>query len=270
MRAGQALGLRHGDFVSRSREIRIVARPDNANGARAKLREAAVIPVSTPLVRLYPEDMHGEYGDLDCDYVFVNLFGGRIGQPLCYPAVHRLAARISARTGIAFTVHMLRHTHATELKVSGVASAASFGRSGKRALPAVQRAALEQARSNGSPCTPRGPGMPSSACTKPDDDAASSVASDARMMQQIPPKNAATRAGDTIVCSSSWPIRRIGTMLSSSFRRGVPIEVVAGCSRTGPRRPPARPTSISMPPTCERPPQQDCPHPNACLTCPDF
>ena len=71
--------------------------------------------------------MHGEYGDLDCDYVFVNLFGGRIGQPLCYPAVHRLAARISARTRITFTVHMLRHTHATELKVSGVASVASFG-----------------------------------------------------------------------------------------------------------------------------------------------
>jgi integrase/recombinase XerD len=97
-----------------------VARPDNANGARAKLREAAVIPVSTPLVRLYPEYMHAEYGDLDCDYVFVNPFGGRIGQPLCDPAVHRLAARISARAGIAFTVHMLRHTHATELIRAGV------------------------------------------------------------------------------------------------------------------------------------------------------
>jgi len=120
MRVGQALGLRHGDFVSRRREIRIVARPDNANGARAKLREAAVIPVSTPLVRLYSEYMHAEYGDLDCDYVFVNLFGGRTGQPLCYQTVHRLAARISARTGIAFTLHMLRHTHATELIRAGV------------------------------------------------------------------------------------------------------------------------------------------------------
>jgi integrase/recombinase XerD len=91
-----------------------------AIGARAKLREAAVIPVSTPLVRLYSEYMHAEYGDLDCDYVFVNLFGGRVGQPLCYPTVHRLAARISARTGIAFTAHMLRHTHATELIRRGV------------------------------------------------------------------------------------------------------------------------------------------------------
>jgi integrase len=120
MRVGQALGLRHCDFVSRRREVAIVPRPDNANGARAKLREAAVIPVSVPLVRLYSEYMHVEYGELDCDYVFVNLFGGRIGQPLCYQTVHRLATRIAARSGIAFTAHMLRHTHATDLIRRGV------------------------------------------------------------------------------------------------------------------------------------------------------
>ena len=38
------------------------------------------MPVSAPLVRLYSEYMHAEYGDIDWDYVFVNLFGGRIGQ----------------------------------------------------------------------------------------------------------------------------------------------------------------------------------------------
>ena len=52
-------------------------RADNANRARAKLRSAAVVPVSTPLVRLYSEYMHAEYGDIDSDYVFVNLFGGQ-------------------------------------------------------------------------------------------------------------------------------------------------------------------------------------------------
>ena len=95
-------------------------RPGNANGARAKLREAAVIPVSAPLVRLYSEYMHAEYGDIDSDYVFVNLFAGPIGQPLCYRAVHQLIGRIAARTGITFTAHMLRHTHATELIRNGV------------------------------------------------------------------------------------------------------------------------------------------------------
>jgi len=120
MRVGQALGLRHSDFVSRKREIHIVARPDNANGARAKLRTEAVIPTSTPLVRLYSDYMHTEYGEVDSDYVFVNLWGGQLGRPLCYQTVYQLAARIGERTGIAFTAHMLRHTHATDLIRKGV------------------------------------------------------------------------------------------------------------------------------------------------------
>jgi integrase len=52
LRAGQALGLRHADFVSRDKELRIVPRDDNANGARAKCRETAVIPITASLVRL--------------------------------------------------------------------------------------------------------------------------------------------------------------------------------------------------------------------------
>lgn len=120
MRVGQALGLRHCDFVSRSREVHIVPRADNANGARAKLRSAAVVPVSAPLVRLYSEYMHTEYGGTDSDYVFVNLFAGRIGAAMTYPAVHQLIGRIAARTGISFTAHMLRHSHATDMVRRGV------------------------------------------------------------------------------------------------------------------------------------------------------
>ena len=76
MRIGQALGLRHADFVSRAKEVRIVPRADNANGARAKLRSPAVIPVTAGLVRAYSDYMHAEYGDVDSDYVFVNLWAG--------------------------------------------------------------------------------------------------------------------------------------------------------------------------------------------------
>jgi integrase/recombinase XerD len=32
------------------------------------------IPTSAGLVRLYADYLHGEYGDLDSDYVFVNLW----------------------------------------------------------------------------------------------------------------------------------------------------------------------------------------------------
>ena len=119
MRIGQALGLRHADFVSRAKEVRIVPRADNANGARAKLRSPATVPVTAGLVRCYSDYMHAEYGELDSDYVFVNLWGGSIGAPMTYAAVHQLVGRIRARTGVEFTLHMLRHTHATELIRSG-------------------------------------------------------------------------------------------------------------------------------------------------------
>lgn len=120
MRIGQALGLRHSDVVSRDKVIRIVPRGDNANGARAKTRGTHHIPVSAALIRLYSEYMHVEYGALDSDYVFVNLFAGPRGAPLRYPAVQALVSRLREQTGIEFTCHTLRHSHATDLIRRGV------------------------------------------------------------------------------------------------------------------------------------------------------
>jgi integrase len=121
MRIGQALGLRHADFVSRAKEVRIVPRADNANGARAKVRSQVNLPVTAGLVRCYSDYMYAEYGEIDSDYVFVNLWAGRVGAPMTYAAVHEMVDRIRARVGFDFTLHMLRHTHATELIRSGVA-----------------------------------------------------------------------------------------------------------------------------------------------------
>jgi len=120
MRIGQALGLRHEDFVSRERRVAIVPRSDNANGARAKCMAPATVPVSAPLVRLYSDYMHTEYGDLDSDYVFVNLWSEPLGRPLRYQAVAKLVGRLRARSGVRFTPHMLRHSRATELIRAGV------------------------------------------------------------------------------------------------------------------------------------------------------
>lgn len=120
MRIGQALGLRHGDFVSRRREVTIVPRDDNANGARAKTRTSVTLPVSAPLVRLYSSYMHTEFGDLDSDYVFVNLWAEPVGRPLRYQAVAKLVDRLRRTTGVSFTPHLLRHTRATELIRAGV------------------------------------------------------------------------------------------------------------------------------------------------------
>ena len=120
MRIGQALGLRHSDFVSRRCEVTIVPRGDNVNGARAKTRTVTTLPVSAPLVRLYSDYMHLEYGELDCDYVFVNLWSSPVGRPLRYQTVAKLVERLRQRTGIVFTPHMLRHSRATELIRAGM------------------------------------------------------------------------------------------------------------------------------------------------------
>jgi integrase/recombinase XerD len=115
MRIGQALGLRHCDFVSRACQVHIVPRDDNANGARAKTSREAVVPISVQLVRLYSAYTHTEYGDMDSDYVFVNLWSEPRGQPLRYQAVHRLAERLQARSGVSFTWHVFRHTFASNM-----------------------------------------------------------------------------------------------------------------------------------------------------------
>jgi integrase/recombinase XerD len=120
MRVGQALGLRHGDFVSRRQECHIVPRADNANGARAKTHMVSVVPVSVPLVRLYSDYLHTEYGELDSDYVFVNLWAEPRGHPLRYDAVAKLVLRLRERSGVDFTLHQLRHSAATAWIRAGV------------------------------------------------------------------------------------------------------------------------------------------------------
>jgi integrase/recombinase XerD len=81
----------------------------NDNRARAKSGRSRTIPVSGASVRLYGDYLHGEYGDLDNDHVFVNLWGGPVGRAWSYPAVYDLVARLRARTGIDFDPHWCRH-----------------------------------------------------------------------------------------------------------------------------------------------------------------
>jgi integrase len=64
----------------------------------------------------YADYMEAEYGALDCDWVFVNLFRPPVGAPMTPGAVAKLVARLRRRTGIVgFTPHVLRHGYATRL-----------------------------------------------------------------------------------------------------------------------------------------------------------
>jgi integrase len=114
VRIGEALGLRHEDLEIAEPTVRVVARV-NDNRARAKGGRPRSIPASAELMRLYADYLNDEYGSLDSDYVFVNLWGRPHGQPLTYPAVYDLVRRLRCRTGVGFGPHWFRHTYATWL-----------------------------------------------------------------------------------------------------------------------------------------------------------
>lgn len=113
LRVGEALGLRHSDIDAAARLVSVVPRV-NANRARAK-GGGRQVPVAGAVIRLYADYLHGEYGELDSDYVFVNLWSGPIGCPLTYANVYDLVCRLRERTGIMFGPHTFRHSYATEL-----------------------------------------------------------------------------------------------------------------------------------------------------------
>lgn len=114
MRIGEALGLRHDDFAAAEREVRITARV-NDNGARVKAGRSRTVPVGDGLLRLYADYLHVEYGDLDSDHVFVNLWRHPVGHAWSYPAAYDLVLRLRRRTGIDFDPHWFRHTAATRM-----------------------------------------------------------------------------------------------------------------------------------------------------------
>jgi integrase len=119
LRVGEALGLRHEDVDPAAGQVAVVPRL-NANGARAKSGRSRVVPVRGGVVRLYADYLNAEYGDLDSDYVFVNLFAEPRGQALSYAAVYDLVLRLRRHTGVDFDPHWMRHTAATRWLRDGV------------------------------------------------------------------------------------------------------------------------------------------------------
>jgi len=117
MRVGQCLGLRHSDISVEDGEIQIIPRDDNPNDARAKSHTISTIPGLTDLMQLYTDYLITDLSALEAtalpDFVFVNLWEGEVGRPMTYAAVMSLVHRLSKKTGIHFTPHMLRHTRAT-------------------------------------------------------------------------------------------------------------------------------------------------------------
>lgn len=108
-RVGQALGLRHEDIDTDRGAITLVPRRDNANRARGKQREPKQIPVRRALCELYVDYLFAEYGEMDSDYVFINLWEAPVGHAMTYWGVMSLVKRLRRRTEVDFHPHMFRH-----------------------------------------------------------------------------------------------------------------------------------------------------------------
>lgn len=134
LRRGEAAGLRRSDmhFMPDSAALGCtvqgahvhVVRRLNANGAWAKSVRQRWVPVDGLVVRAYDqyvmERLALPHGDLS-DFVLVNLFRGRLGEPVSVDAVTELFGRLGERAGLprSVTAHMLRHGFASNLADGG-------------------------------------------------------------------------------------------------------------------------------------------------------
>ena len=155
VRIGEALGLRHEDIEIAERRSRSCRGP-TTTGPEPRRAGRGSIPASAELMRLYADYLNREYGALDSDYVFVNLWGRPRGHPLTYPAVYDLVGRLRRRTGVVFGPHHFRHTYATWLLRRGAGMESVKSCSGTpRSPPRSTPTAISPSRTPARPCRPR-------------------------------------------------------------------------------------------------------------------
>jgi len=165
LRRGERLALRWDDIDLGSRQLRVRRAMQRVDGKlrtvevkTSSSRRTVVLPrLAVRHLQEHKKRQDGErlaLGDAWREHGLV--FASSIGTPIEPRNVNRRWDELRQRAGLDWLrLHDLRHGCATFLQVSGVAATASFGEGGERALPAVQHAALKQARSHGSPCALR-------------------------------------------------------------------------------------------------------------------
>lgn len=133
-RRGELTGMRMEDVHLLTSSVKLgcrvawphfhVRRRPNSNGASAKSRRNRVIPADRFVVQAFDQYMvlrNACEPAGRCDYLLVNLFRGKIGEPMRPGALNELFASLSRRAGLARVIHphMLRHGFGTNLSASG-------------------------------------------------------------------------------------------------------------------------------------------------------
>ena len=68
---------------------------------------------------MYQRYLIEEYPIVESDYVFVNIWGGKIGSYIKPRTVNTMFERLAKKSGIKLYPHLFRHTYATRLILSG-------------------------------------------------------------------------------------------------------------------------------------------------------
>ena len=135
LRRGEVCGLRRSDVhllvdsrrlgcdVARA-HLHVVRRDDNPNQAWAKSRRQRVVPLDFLAVQafdVYEFERMRVAGAADSDFVFVNLFRGKLGAPMRPDAIGELMAAASRRAGLNVAVrpHQLRHAYGSNVVDAG-------------------------------------------------------------------------------------------------------------------------------------------------------
>ncbi|WP_293001646.1 tyrosine-type recombinase/integrase [Mycobacterium sp.] len=135
LRRGEVCGLRRSDVhllvdsrrlgcdVARA-HLHVVRREDNPNQAWAKSRRQRVVPLDFLAVQafdVYEFERMRVADAADSDFVFVNLFRGKLGAPMRPDAIGELMAAASRRAGLDVAVrpHQLRHAYGSNIVDAG-------------------------------------------------------------------------------------------------------------------------------------------------------
>jgi integrase/recombinase XerD len=135
LRRGEVCGLRRSDVhllvdsrrlgceVARA-HLHVVRREDNPNQAWAKSRRARVVPLDFLVVQafdVYEFERMRVAEAADSDFVFVNLFRGKLGAPMRPDTIGELLAAASRRAGLDVAVrpHQLRHAYGSNVVDAG-------------------------------------------------------------------------------------------------------------------------------------------------------
>lgn len=113
----------HEDIDAIGCQIWVTHREGLENRARVKNKRGRAVAVLTQMIELYDDyitsdEYLGTY-EAYSEFVFCNIRGGRIGRGLTAANAEHIRRGLVRRSGVQFTWHMFRHTHASEIIASG-------------------------------------------------------------------------------------------------------------------------------------------------------